>query len=149
MRDSAYTLIRPIGFTRQSVIIPAFSYVSVWSGVSQLLARYALSNTADICIKRPIEQPNDSFISAVSWMDEDGNTFRYKLTEDISEVLYYPLYEGTNIGPSAYLEIWSVEDFATAAITANWILELSGLIAPTICNPCQENTSSVTLLPII
>ena len=143
MRDAAYSQAPTIGFTRKTLRIPAFAYASTWSGVSFLLARYSIGNTNPFSFKRPIVQPNESFVAAVSW-SESPYVYRYKLAADIGEVLYFPTYRDYQIGVGAYLEIWSVAGSALASTAADWTLYTSQLVLPTLCGPCQENTEEVT-----
>jgi hypothetical protein len=112
-------------------VLPAFSYASAWAGVSQMLARYSIGNTNPFSFKRPVVPENESFVAAVSWA-EDPYVFRYKLSD--LGVLYFPVYDGGQIGANAYLEIWDVTGSSLASITDDWILQASKLIVPDICN---------------
>ena len=145
MRDSAFINVAPIGSTRKKIIIPYFSLASTWGGVSAMLARYAIGNLNPFTVKRPIVQPNETFIAAISWA-EDPYVYRYKVTENIGEVLYFPVYVQERIGANAYIEIWSVASEPLAAIGANWELRVSNLVLPTLCEPCQENEESQILV---
>lgn len=143
MRDAAYREITAVGSTRKRIIIPAFSQISTWAGVSQMLARYSISNVKPFNLKRPFEQPNESFCAAISW-NEAPYVYRYKLTSGIGEVLYFPELVNQQIGVGAYFEIWSVAGSGVAATTANWTLEVSKLVLPSL-QPCLVNYEQETL----
>jgi len=143
MRDAIFSPTAPIIHTRQRLIIPAFSYASSWGGVSQMLTRFGIGNLKPFTVKRPIEQPNESFVAAISW-NRAPYVYRYKLMSGIGEVLYFPRLNNQQIGVGAYLEIWSVNGSSLAEASENWELQTSKLVLPTLCYPCQEELEYTT-----
>lgn len=141
MRDAAYRRISAIRATRKTLVVPEFSYASAWVGVSQMLAQYSIGNTNPFTLKRPIEQPNESFVAAVRW-SVSPYVFRYKFAD--LGVLYFPVYNGEQIGAAAWVEIWSVAGSVLAYTDEDWVLTASKLILPDLCQ-CIENTESLTL----
>lgn len=141
MRDAAYRRISAVRASRKTLIVPSFAYAATWIGVSEMLASAAISNTNPFSIKRPITAPNSTFVAAVRW-SESPYVYRYKLWDD--GVLYFPVYNGEQIGANAYLELWSVADQALAAITSDWTLTVSKLVLPDLCQ-CILNFESTTL----
>ena len=112
-----------------------------------MLARFSIGNSNSFNFKRPFTQPNETFCAAISWA-VSPYVYRYKLSEDIGELLYFPLLVNQQIGPNAYLEIWDVEDESLAATDEDWELRVSKLVLPSLCEPCQNNEESVTLTEI-
>ena len=141
MRDAAYRGITAVRATRRTVVVPEFSYASVWSGVSTMLARYAIGNTNPFTFKRPVTQPNETFVAAVSWANSPY-VYRYKF-DDLG-VLYFPSYTGEQIGANAYFEIWDVAGEALAYTEEDWTLTCSKLILPDLCQ-CIRNYETSTL----
>lgn len=148
MRDAAYRGISAVRATRKTIVVPAFSYASTWAGVSSMLARYSIGNTNPFTFKRPVQQPNETFLAAVSWA-ESPYVFRYKLA-DIG-VLYFPKYTGQQIGANAYLEIWDVSGEAVAAIASDWTLACSKLVLPDLClcTPGSETATLASEVPVV
>lgn len=144
MRETLYRQLTAVRATRKSLVVPAFAYPSTWAGVSQMLSRYSIGNTNQFSIKLPVSAPDDSFLAAVSWASSPY-VYRYKLWE--AGVLYFPLYAGERIGENAYIEIWSVNT-ATAELTADWTIQVSKLILPSICSSCTPNSELVTLAEV-
>jgi len=152
MRNFAYfippTIIEP---SRVQIVLPAFSLVApIWAGASGILAEYPIDNTAPFSFKLPIEQFGENFIAAIRWM-EDGDIFvRYKLFEHDDAVLYYPLYDGEQIGENAVLEIWSVNSTDAPTLDIDYTLYSSQLVFPagetTQCSACCQNSESVITL---
>ena len=140
MRDSEYRVITAIRATRKTLTVPTFLYAATWTGVSSMLASAPLSNLNPFSFKRPITAPNDSFVAAVRW-SVSPYVYRYKLWDD--GVLYFPVYNGEQIGANAVLEIWSVADQATAYLEESWTLTCSKLVLPDLCQ-CIVNTESAT-----
>lgn len=145
MRDASYRGIAAVRATRKTIVVPAFSYANTWTGVSELLARYSIGNTNPFTLRRPVEQPNETFVAAISWA-ESPYVYRYKLSD--LGVLYFPLYTGQQIGSNAYLEIWNVGGEAVADIDDDWTLTCSKLVLPDLCQ-CIVNEESATLVPIV
>lgn len=142
MRDAEYRGISAVRATRKTIVVPEFSYAAVGSPTSTMLARYSISNTNPFTFKRPVEQPNETFVAAVSWA-EAPYVFRYKFAD--LGVLYFPLYTGQQIGVNAYLEIWDVVGEVLAYTDADWTLTVSKLVLPDLCQ-CLVNTESATLV---
>ena len=145
MRDVAFRGLSAVKATRKTLVIPDFLYASVWPGVSQMLARYSIGNTNPFSLKRPIIQPNETFVAAVSWA-ETPYVYRYKLAD--LGILFFPVYNGEQIGVNAYIEIWSVASAAAAINTSDWTLTASKLVLPDLCD-CTVNTESAILYGVI
>ncbi len=91
--------------------------VGTWDGVSKLLAEFPLTgfDTPFSISKQPAAY--DDFIVAIRWPAGDIAA-RYKLYDNISGVLYYPVYTAEPIFPGAVFEIWSTEDSPVGANTS-------------------------------
>jgi hypothetical protein len=97
---------------RTGLILPTFNLApDDWSGASRMLLEIPVNNDYLFSLKLPIRRFGVNFMMAIRW-EENGVVSRYKLWEDIGEVLYYPLYSGQRIGLNAVFEVWSIETSA-------------------------------------
>jgi hypothetical protein len=140
VRDAAYRRISAVRATRKTLVVPTFAYAATWGFASHMLAMYSIGNVNPFTFKRPIVQPTETFVAAVSW-SEPPYVFRYKLAD--LGVLYFPIYNGEQIGANAYFEIWNVSGSSVAYIEEDWTLTCSKLILPDLCQ-CITNTESAT-----
>lgn len=101
-----YTPLTRIGPAANSYTLPAFSLAHTWTGVSQLITSYNLTNTSNLALQLPLDPPAGNYALVIKWVDDDG-THRYKLFDDGVTSLTYDIYDGETIGTSAVLEIWS------------------------------------------
>lgn len=149
MQDfSKFRDVALVGVQRASLLLPAFTLdIPTWAGASIILAEYPIGNANWFSIKENIEEFGSNFVPAVRY-SEDDYVIRYKFWEDVEEVLYYPVYNGEKLGPSAVLEIWSVNTEEAPTLAENQVLETSVLLFPPnqTCNACCENPSQQTLL---
>lgn len=72
------------------------------------------------------------FVLCIRWIDSEGEVQRYKLWENVDEILAYPLYTGEVIPAGiARFEFWSTLAGATGfTITTPIVLEFSELEMP-------------------
>lgn len=143
MRDAEFRGLTSVKATRKTLVIPTFTYAAVWTGVSSMLASAPLSNTNPFSFKRPITAPNNSFVAAVRW-SESPYVYRYKLWDD--GVLYFPVYDGEQLGANAVFEVWSVKDQALAYLEEDWTLTCSKLVLPDICLCIRGSESATAVL---
>ncbi len=96
--------------------IPAFSVDNNWRGASEIIYRFDFpAGLITLLNIFPITPPTGSnFCPVVAW--KVGETFvRYKLWEDVGEILWLPLYNKEKITASEfYIEIWNVNPSAEA-----------------------------------
>lgn len=132
---------------RTELVIPAFTLeASTWNGASTLLAEYAIGNTENISIKKPVSAFGENFVAAVRWRVDDVY-FRYVFWADNDAVLFFPVYNGEVIAASAVIEIWSVNTTDAPTLAENKILESSILVFPREgCSSCCRQPSSQILL---
>jgi hypothetical protein len=126
------------------ITLPAL-YISVgeWTGVSAFQKVAALNNTTSIGLTPFAEPPNTSCIITVSYPVGVNKSVRYKLWEDVGEVIMCPLYTGQLIGPGAYFELWSVEDSSVIAL-ADLLIETSLVYSALLNSCCGMSSSSST-----
>lgn len=143
--------------TRTKFIVPAFALsASIWGGASLILAEFPFVNTDYyFSLKVPITVFGTDFIPAIRWV-EDDIVSRFKLWDDTTAVLYYPIYDGERIGLNAVLEIWSVNSANAPTLDADEELQSSLLNFPTaattgcndLCTAPDESTSLVQRTPV-
>jgi hypothetical protein len=93
--------------------IPAFSVENVWRGASEIIYRFDFPiGLVSLLNKFPITPPaGTNFCAVVAWMEEGEEFFnRYKLWENVGEILWLPLYNREKINASEfYIEIWNTD----------------------------------------
>lgn len=109
--DAAVTVVRKTG---TYFAIPAFSVDTVWRGASQIVAKFNFSLDENINLIRDIT-PQEGFCACISWKPTSTTIVRYKLWENVGEILYVDLYNGEKIGSDFAIEIWSVQPEAGEA----------------------------------
>jgi hypothetical protein len=142
--NELYSVTRPgrVNSLKYSFITFPALYISVgsWTGVSAFQKVAALNNSTAIGLTPFVEPPNSSCIISVSYPVGLNKSVRYKLWEDVGEVLLCPLYTGQRIGPGAYFELWSVEG-APIIATADILIETS-LVFSALLNSCCGMSAS-------
>jgi len=138
------TLIQP---QRVNLVLPAFTLpASTWAGASVILAEYAFNNTVWFSLMMPIGEFGSNFVPAVRYVNGDM-VARYKLWEDVGELLYYPVYDGERLGPNAVVEIWSVNSPLAPMNPANVTFLSSVVNVPEdTCSTCCTNPSETDFL---
>ncbi len=109
-------------------VLPAFSVDNDWLGYSDIVAVFNFTATNNFSLPLDYDVPlSPSFCPCIMWVDEDDNVYRYKLWEDVGEVMYFncPLYTGQVIKKNFRIEIWNVLPTSYTQFTMNG----GGLIA--------------------
>lgn len=100
-----------ISKVREKLVIPAFDIDNVWRGASEIIKTYGYTLDNNIAFQEifPIEPPaNSNCLLTVMWYPGTDEIRRYKLFEDVGEILWLPLYSGQTIGKPFYIEVWNV-----------------------------------------
>lgn len=120
------------------ILIPAFSTTYAgWPGSSYVVARVIITLDESWSIITPVLYPTEfNACAVIRWVAVDDTVQRYKLWEDVSEVLAYPLYAGEPIpAGTVALEFWCVNDgLSTMTLPEDWYLETSKLTLPSNYN---------------
>jgi len=134
-----------------TAVIEAFSYDNA-SVVSTILAEYPLENTDAISIRLPISDAAvdaDSFALCARYT-ENSVTVRYVLTKPtwFGNILF-PQYTGQKLGPSAVVEVWSLDDTTPAVCDEDIELTVGPLVFQTagqiaVCGQIQADTTTLT-----
>lgn len=99
--------------TQAYITLPSFSVISNWIGVSDIVAAFNYEGPNNFSLVgfeiEPIVTPN--YLLCVMWKDKLGNTHRYKLWQNVGEVLFInaPLYSGQKIAKNFRFEIWNTD----------------------------------------
>lgn len=103
------------------VEIPAFDLANIWRGASQVLIRYDFAvGVSSLLNAFPITPPAGvNFVPVVSWL-KDEVYYRYKLWEDVGEILWLPLYNKEKITAEDFfsIEIWNTDTRDEYALSA-------------------------------
>lgn len=101
--------------------IPSFDVDVTWLGYSELVAVFNYTSANNFSIK-PIASllpisPN--YLACVMWADSSHNVYRYKLWEDVGEILFFdvPIYTEQRIKKHFRIEIWNTNAAACSQAT--------------------------------
>lgn len=90
--------------------IPIFDLVNPWKGASEIIKRFDY-NIGNITLLTPIVKPDEvNFCPVLSWFSAPEVITRYKLWDDVGEILYLPVYNGEKITANNFcIEIWNTD----------------------------------------
>lgn len=127
---------RPITMVGSYVSVPPFNYTipTPWLGASYIVAEFAFNISRSTVIKALSGVPTSpSFLLAVRTTDNQGRTVRYKLWEDVGEVLYADLYQKNTISPSFVLEAWTIPSATEINLASLLTVKLGLKYSPKNC----------------
>lgn len=93
---------------RSSFFIPEFSQDNIWRGASEIVIKFVYTSPNALSILEVFRTANPTYVAVVSWKPTSETIVRYKLWEDVDEILYAPLYTGQAIPSTFFIEIWNV-----------------------------------------
>lgn len=103
--------VAPLGRIRTYVDMPAFSQAHTWRGYSDIVAAFNVASPNNISLIgiSSVLPTAPNYLLCVSYVNSDREVVRYKLWEDVGEVLYFnvPLYTGQLLKKNFRFEIWS------------------------------------------
>jgi hypothetical protein len=116
---------------RQNLVIPEFSVTATWLGASEIVKKLNFSLDNSISLPKFLQEIPDSprYCACVSWKPTSTTIVRYKLWEDVGEILYVDLYNGETIPADFSIEIWNVKP--TSSTVSNEIITEDGLVLVT------------------
>jgi hypothetical protein len=94
---------------RDILYLPSFSVESTWYGASHIVKEFHYSVDNRISILKRVTPDNPRFVACIAWKPTSETIVRYKLWEDVNEILWYPLYNGERINADFSIEIWNVK----------------------------------------
>lgn len=141
----------PVLRYRGEVVLPSFSIENTWLGASEIIRQfnyYFVGAPNGFSFPAlPPKPANVNYCLCVRYRVGDTVT-RYKLWEDVTELLYVDLYAGQPIRPYFSLEVWNVEtDGSPAVNAADLSIYLSKLYKPSpLCssNPRKIESEATT-----
>ena len=89
------------------ITLPAFSIETTWRGASEIVGKFNYTLGNNISVLRI--EPQAGYCACVSWKPTSETIVRYKLWEDVREILYVDLYSGERLGSEITIEIWNVK----------------------------------------
>lgn len=113
--------------------VPAFTAgVLAWTGASYQVARTVINAGMPWAISKPIARPSGLNACAAVRFTSGGTVYRWKLWQDVGEVLHWSLYDGTVLPEAGvYLEFWSIDDDQlTMTLATAWNIKLTALTFP-------------------
>lgn len=105
--------------------IPELSIDSVWRGASEIVAKLHFALSSNISLPNFINEAPDNprFCACVAWKPTSETIVRYKLWEDVGEILYVDLYNGETIPEEFFIEIWNVKPPEGASTGGTLVLD--------------------------
>jgi hypothetical protein len=129
-----------VGKIRKIIQTPEYDVTCVWRGASEIVKILVFTSTLKISLSDIT--PSTDFCACISWK-EGGQVIRYKLWNNVGEILYVPLYAGQRVAATFNLEIWNVAD--VESFSFQFISRTSELIVPTDwCDTSRESIFPVT-----
>lgn len=95
---------------RSYITIPTFSIEYSYLGYSDIVGVFNCASPNNITLRATDIVENPNYLLCVSYVNDDGDMIRYKLWDNVGEVLYFeiPLYTGQLIQKDFRFEIWSI-----------------------------------------
>lgn len=98
---------------RESFSVPAFSFSSMtWLGASYIVAKFTFSGSRSFSLDKLNAPAGVTYCPVIN-----TGSVRYKLWEDVDELLDVPLYNNEVIPTGSLLEIWTVSSSTAPAST--------------------------------
>jgi len=115
-------------------VLPTFSIVGVpWYGVSHEVAQFNYSATQPFSVI-DISGFSSQFCPCIKWR-HNNIVYRYKLWDDVNEILHAPLYNAEEIGANFCIEIWNVDGVVNINLLQDKLIITSILTIP---NPINQ-----------
>lgn len=114
------------------VELPAFSITdNHWRGASEIVIQFNYSASKNFVLtRRPTKPAGVNFLLCIKYRI-GGTVYRYKLWENVGEVLDVALYNGQIIKKNFVLEIWNTADYTETSLETAINLALSIRTVPT------------------
>lgn len=101
--------------TRYFLTLPGFQITPVnWRGFSEIIAEWHVTSPNNFSLQlenlsNTSFPTNPSFTLMIAWVDQNGNTFRYRLCSSPGEVIYFNADQYTDqfISSTFKIEVWS------------------------------------------
>src|SRR5437660_5135998 len=113
--------------TANFIVLPAFNIPNTWYGASHIIAKYKYTISNKFSILKLPARPNDTFCLALTF---GIGPYRYKLWQNVGEILYVPLYTSEIIDSSFNLEVWNVTGQLLAINPGSLVIDISILYLP-------------------
>jgi hypothetical protein len=116
-----------------NVVIPQFNLGSfAWLG-SSYIVRHFFCNLPSSFTLLELPAPNLTFCATIRYDVAEVPT-RFKLWENVGELLYIPLYNGEVIHKDFFIEIWTINSGDDIVNETPLILQISRLLKPDLSN---------------
>lgn len=119
-------------------------YPPLITGASALAAIFDVVASQNISLKYPIRKPSDAeFSLCVSYVNDDNERIRYKLWDDVLDLVPSPIrYRGQVLPSSFRFEVFGRDGAETAELTEDLEIYFSKVSIPTT----QRDTTNVNLV---
>lgn len=120
-------------------IIPAFSVDNTWKGASEIVKIFRFSAEYATALKDVEPSADVNYCACVSWKPTSNTRARYKLWENVGEVLYVDLYDGQKINSDFDIEIWSTNNTPIIEATGITVYTSNLLMPSSYCDNSDRN----------
>jgi len=148
-----FRAVTPVTKVRSYINLPAFSYSNTWIGASEIITQFNFSASKNFVLRnRPIPPTGVNFCLCIRW--RTGQTvYRWKLWQNVGEVLNVPLYNGELIKKNFVLEVWTTntatislsEDLRTLTSVVSVPTDFRSLDMTALATGVEYNKASVAL----
>ncbi len=121
-----------IGTVATYVAVPTFSYTGIsWKGASEVVTQFNFTASKNFVLKnRPTPPSGVNYCLCIRYR-VGSVVYRWKLWQDVGEVLNVPLYNGEVIKKNFVLEVWNVLNSTTVSNAAALNIITSVISVPT------------------
>lgn len=94
---------------RTKFYLPCLDIVNVWRGASEIVAKFFFETDETIALFSGTKAFISNFCPCITWRTGAEEIARYKLWQNVGEILYVPLYSGQIIPTGEFqIEIWNI-----------------------------------------
>jgi len=80
---------------------------NTWRGASEIVAKFFFNSNTNVNLFSGTQTWFTNFCACVTWRIDDETIVRYKLWQNVGEILYVPFYGGQTIPNEFQIEIWN------------------------------------------
>ncbi len=150
----SFRAVTPVEKVRSYVELPAFTYAASWVGASEIATQFNFTASKNFVLRnRPTPPSGVNFCLCIRYRVGDV-VYRWKLWQEVGEVLNVPLYNGETIKKNFVLECWTLRDATTCSLSAAIRILTSVVTIPTdfrslgmtaLCSGTEYNKSAVAM----
>lgn len=128
---------------RTKIYLPCLDIINVWRGASEVVAKFFFNSNQTTILLNGNKTIISNFCPCITWRTGAETIARYKLWQNVGEILYVPLYTGQLIPSGEFqIEIWNVQ-------TAIIYIGGESFDLPTLVNPICPSQGLGRFIPCV